>query len=104
MTPVHTYRSAEHVSTVVSVHEACDKTGDVGGELQKLKRTRSAARTAYTSNLINTNRNNPQFLFDAVMKPVNCSSPIACDYLKFFINKIDLIRDKHQWSKLLSDG
>ncbi|KAF7656413.1 hypothetical protein LDENG_00041660 [Lucifuga dentata] len=66
---------------------------------RKYKRALSAARTAYLSHLINNNKNNPQFLFDTVAKliqntPANTSSFSANDFLNFFTNKIDSIRDK----------
>ncbi len=63
------------------------------------KRALSAARSAYFSNLININKNNPRFLFDTVARltqntPANSSSLNADDFLKFFTNKFDSIRDK----------
>ncbi|XP_078139509.1 uncharacterized protein LOC144539314 [Centroberyx gerrardi] len=64
------------------------------------KRTLSAARASYYSDLINTNKNNPKFLFDTVAKLTRKPSPVASsqftanDFLNFFNHKIDSIRDE----------
>lgn len=63
------------------------------------KHALSAASIAYFSHLINTNKNNPQVLFDTVANltqrtPTNTSSFNANEFLSLFTNKIESIRDK----------
>lgn len=68
--------------------------------LQDYKRMLSAARASYLSTLINTNKNNPKFLFNTVANLTrqpssDTNSPFtADDFLDFFNVKISCIRDE----------
>ena len=67
------------------------------------KRTLCKARAAYFSSLIEENKNNPRFLFNTVAKLTQSHSSVepsippalnSNDFMGFFINKIDLIKNK----------
>lgn len=68
--------------------------------IAKDKHSLSGAKMAYYSHLLNSNKNNPRFLFDTVARltrkhrPSNSAPFSANDFNEFFVNKIDSIRNK----------